>query len=347
MNDNVLFVNRDRAVIREFLNAMQDYTFEVDTADSGLEAAALLKKKVYKVVITGMNLSVYDGTKLIAYLNKYCPKTACIVYTTRIDLAQLHLLVNKREVFRIFLKPVNYRGDFYHAIQDGFTYYDVKEAAGEERKALEAKTSIVADIAEGSIRLPAERLDWSQVKRLLYPILRWTVQEFDSNLSKEEQRVLVEYEQSILDYYLKEDYEACLSLEALKARVYKEFIKDSRKQEIEIRVNRTPVNPDLGFYEKMHFIIWLLVRQIAAVSLTYKIVIDMDFQIPFHAKFQIHGKVGRKALEACMADEFCQKCGSVIFHTVESIADRCRQEVSEDTISYSVALKTEYRKRNV
>ena len=109
MKNNLLFVNQNREIIREFLDAMKEYSFEINTASSSAEVAAFLKKKKYKLVITGMNLSGLNGSKLIAYLNQYCPQTVCIVYTRRLELAHLKLLVNDRKVFRIFQKPADFR----------------------------------------------------------------------------------------------------------------------------------------------------------------------------------------------------------------------------------------------
>ena len=124
MEDNLLFANNRKEFIQEFLAAMEgmDCNFQIDTASSGLEAAKLLKKKRYKVVVTGMNLSTFGGAKLIAYLNQYSPYTTCIVYTRRMEPAYLKLLVNELKVFRIFQKPADYE-KLYAAIQEGFGIY--------------------------------------------------------------------------------------------------------------------------------------------------------------------------------------------------------------------------------
>jgi len=60
MKNNLLFINQNQELIQEFQEAMNLYMiespFEIDTADNGLDAALLLKKKNYKVVITGLGL---------------------------------------------------------------------------------------------------------------------------------------------------------------------------------------------------------------------------------------------------------------------------------------------------
>ena len=49
MKNNLLFINQNQELIQEFQEAMNLYMiespFEIDTADNGLDAALLLKKK--------------------------------------------------------------------------------------------------------------------------------------------------------------------------------------------------------------------------------------------------------------------------------------------------------------
>ncbi|WP_075721344.1 response regulator [Roseburia sp. 499] len=343
MKDSVLFVNRDQAEIKEFLNAMQDYTFEIDTADSGLEAAVLLRKKSYKVVITGMNLSTYDGMKLLAYLNGHCPYTACIVYTTRIDLAQLRVLVNQREVFRIFLKPVNYRGDFYNAIKDGFAYYDIREAEMEEQKILEQKQRNREDTEVQEVESP-DKIEWNQMKSFIRSLVPLSVENFDISLSEEERQILTTYEQTILDYYLQEEYEACDSLEMLKARIKQEFVLNEQQQVV-IETNQKLVNSKPGFYEQLHFMIWLLLTQIAEISDTYSVKIEMDFQIPFRPMIRIQASTSREEWKRYKEKKICRERTKVVTSIMESFAERYKMEITEDSIIYQVQMRTEERKK--
>ena len=110
MENNLLFVNQNRDIIRQFVDVMREYDFAIDTADNGRDAVAFLKRRQYKVMITGMDLTQVDGSKLIAYLNKVYPQTVCIVYTRRLELAHLKLLVNERRVFRIFENTADFGG---------------------------------------------------------------------------------------------------------------------------------------------------------------------------------------------------------------------------------------------
>ena len=132
MDRKILFISKYPEIVQEFLEAMKGKEVEIDTASNGIEAAAKLKKNVYQVVVTGLSLDGYNGEQLITYLNKNCPNTVCIIYTTTISPAQLHFFINEREVFRVFLRPVDFHGEFFLALEEAFEYYDVRVKNSEE-----------------------------------------------------------------------------------------------------------------------------------------------------------------------------------------------------------------------
>ena len=139
MENNLLFVNQNHDIIRQFVGVMREYDFAIDTADNGRDAVAFLKRRQYKVMITGMDLTQVDGSKLIAYLNKFYPQTVCIVYTRRLELAHLKLLVNERRVFRIFENTADFGGEIYTAIMYAFEQYDMQHKETQKRLILEQK----------------------------------------------------------------------------------------------------------------------------------------------------------------------------------------------------------------
>ena len=132
MEKRLLFISKYKDIIQEFLDAMKDKDIEIETADNGLDAAALLKKNEYQIVVTGLTMDGYNGEQLISYINRAHPNTVCIIYTTTISAAQLHFFINKRDVFRVFLRPVNFRAEFFEALEEAFEYYAVKVKNSEE-----------------------------------------------------------------------------------------------------------------------------------------------------------------------------------------------------------------------
>lgn len=156
MNRRLLFISKYPEIVKEFLDAMGGKELEIDTAANGIDAAAKLKKKEYQVVVTGLSLDGYNGEQLITYLNKNYPNTVCIIYTTAISPAQLHFFINERNVFRVFLRPVNFHKEFFQALEEAFEYSEIrvkeKEEESERRADLEEKKKKMAEL-ERKLRL--------------------------------------------------------------------------------------------------------------------------------------------------------------------------------------------------
>lgn len=150
MSRRLLFISKYPDIISEFVDAMGGKEIEIDAASNGIEAAAKLKKKEYQVIVTGLSMDGYNGEQIITYLNKEFPHTVCIIYTTNISPAQLHFFINERNVFRVFLRPVNFRTEFSQALEEAFEYYDIrvkdKEEAAERKQELEKKKKAIVAI---------------------------------------------------------------------------------------------------------------------------------------------------------------------------------------------------------
>lgn len=334
VKDNLLFVSRDPAVIQEFLDAVKDYEFEADTADSGQQAAKMLQEKKYKVVITGMNLSSFDGNKLIAWLNEKYPETICIVYTTRVDLAQLRLLVNERNVFRIFLKPANYHGDFYHAVMDGFAYYDILAAQKEKQDLLEKKReNAVHTITEMEEAARVGEEERQKLEQFLFPLIQLSIQEFGPEIPKKEIRELLIQEEKIMKFYLRKNYKPCHSIEEIQKRLQQEFIGVPEKQRICLSVKKSPGKMKPGFFESLHFLLWLVMHQIAEISGEYSMGIEIDFSSPAKTAVRMEGTIPKGALERYREQPggtFLLKMTGII---ADNMSDQCRWEFCDGQIS--------------
>ncbi|MEG0961980.1 MAG: response regulator [Lachnospiraceae bacterium] len=338
MNDNVLFINRDKSVIQEFLDAMQDYKFEIDTVDSGLEAAALIKRKRYKVVITGMSLSTFDGNKLIMYLNEHYPETVCIVYTIRVDLAQLRLLVNERNVFRIFLRPANYRGDFYNALKDGFTYFDMKEAEKIKQELLEQKKeNAVVNISE----MEAVFISWEEEKELfaqfLFPLVRLTVEEYGPELTKARMQYLLNYEEEILSYGLKKDSKPCGNLEEMEVWIQKEFKGEHR--EIVIQAEDVQGDIDAGFYENVYLVIWLLLKRFEMFSPEYKVTAQIQSFNQNKSVVIVTAVFPYAGWEHTENEKIFQMLSKVTENVIENVSKDTTRVIEGNEVQYRVELR--------
>lgn len=206
MNRKILFISKYPKIIQEFLEAMSSKDVEIDTASNGVEAAAKLKKNVYQVVVTGLSLDGYNGEQLITYLNKACPNTVCIIYTTTISPAQLHFFINEREVFRVFLRPVDFHGEFFLALEEAFEYYDVRvknsEEAVEESAREELRKQEVKKIVK---KLHRQNQTLEAMKRYVKRQLDFTLCEYADHVDAELVQQMRELEYQTVDVCLAKE----------------------------------------------------------------------------------------------------------------------------------------------
>lgn len=124
MDNRILFVNKRPGLIEEFVSAMSEFDFTVDSTTNAVEALKFLEKAEYKVVVTGLIMEGMDGVQLISKINQDYPSIACVVLTTRMNVGQLAYLVNQLDVYRMYLRPVDLKGQFAEMLLDALLYYD-------------------------------------------------------------------------------------------------------------------------------------------------------------------------------------------------------------------------------
>ena len=119
-------------------------------AQNGTDAMELLKQKEYQILVTDLNLDGYNGDKILSYVNQKFPDTICMLYTNSISAVQLGFYLNKRDVFRVFLRPVNFRQEFMQALEEAYELYDLKkhdrDSRQERLKQLEDNRKAIAEI---------------------------------------------------------------------------------------------------------------------------------------------------------------------------------------------------------
>ncbi len=183
MSRKLLFISKYPDIIQEFLVAMDGKGVEIDIASNGIEAASLLKKNVYQVVVTGLSLDGYNGEQIITYLNKNFPNTVCIIYTTTISPAQLHFFINERSVFRVFLRPVDFNKEFYAALEEAFEYYDVRVANEQDEASrggeIEQKEKDIVKIRE---RMASQKRMWRGTDSYMKRLTAFSLKEYADRL---------------------------------------------------------------------------------------------------------------------------------------------------------------------
>lgn len=205
MDRKLLFISKYPDIIQGFLTAMAEKEIEIDVASNGIEAAAKIKKNRYQVVVTGISLDGYNGEQIITYLNKEFPNTVCIIYTTAISPTQLHFFINERNVYRVFLHPVDFRQKFFAALEDAFEYYDVQianqigDACGEES---EAEAQKCKEIYE---RLALQKKMRKYANHYMKRMTQMTLQAYTDTFDAEQKKILQGAEWKVIDLCLGEE----------------------------------------------------------------------------------------------------------------------------------------------
>ena len=208
MTRNLLFISKYKEFNEEFLDAMRDKNIAIDTAQTGIEAVALLKKREYQVIVTGIVLDGYNGEQLITYINKAFPNTVCIICTKAISAAQLHFFVNKRNVFRVFLRPLDIETEFMEALEEAYEYYGVKVKDREEqvrqeklRETYQNNITKMNQKIENDAYLRHKMADY--IKRLAM----LTLKEYATDISEEGQKRLKSFEMGMVELCCRGGYQ--------------------------------------------------------------------------------------------------------------------------------------------
>lgn len=154
-------------------------------------------------MITGMDLTQVDGSKLIAYLNKFYPQTVCIVYTRRLELAHLKLLVNERRVFRIFENTADFGGEIYTAIMYAFEHYDMQHKETQKRLILEQKLKNGQESLKALKKAALEdKSEREETAVFLHTLFRVYAQNIRILLPRRERQLLFAYEADLISRLL-------------------------------------------------------------------------------------------------------------------------------------------------
>lgn len=200
MRRSLLFISKYPDIIREFLDAMRDKEIEIDTALNGIDAAALLKKKEYQIVVSGLVLDGYNGEQIITYINKTYPNTICIIYTTTISAAQFQFFTNKRDVFRIFLRPVNFRMEFFQALEEAFEYYEIRVRTSEKEEEMRQKfQKYRSSVVELERKLEHQKNAKKRIDGYMKRLAGDSLKEYAGRLAPEGRNQLLKLETEVID----------------------------------------------------------------------------------------------------------------------------------------------------
>ena len=135
MDKQILFINHDEAQLQMLSEIAKENNWVFDCASNGVDAAILLKQHGYQLVVTGMQLSGYDGEKIITFINHSFPDTPIIVYTEILTAAQLFFLYNDRKIWRTLLYTTMPSALLSDVFSDALLQYGCQKLARENNLA--------------------------------------------------------------------------------------------------------------------------------------------------------------------------------------------------------------------
>lgn len=107
MEDSILIVDDEPSVISSLRRVLNDDSFRIYTANSGLEGLNILKDHKIKVVISDEKMPGMSGTEFLAAVKELFPETVRIMLTGHASLDAAMKAVNSGEIYRFFAKPWN------------------------------------------------------------------------------------------------------------------------------------------------------------------------------------------------------------------------------------------------
>lgn len=107
-----------------------------------------------------------------------------MLYTNSISAVQLGFYLNKRDVFRVFLRPVNFRQEFMQALEEAYEFYDLKKRDRDSRqerlKQLEGNRKAIAEIEK---IIENQNESWKDFEVFAERLLGFTMERYGRNLN--------------------------------------------------------------------------------------------------------------------------------------------------------------------
>ena len=166
MNNSILIVDDEPAVLSALKRALADEPFTVHTAESGTEGLGIIKGTQIKLVISDEKMPGMSGSEFLSAVKKLFPDTIRIMLTGHASIESAMKAVNQGEIYRFFSKPWD-EYELKLSIRSALEKYDLEAENREllktvKRQACELKqieksypgiTSLNKD-AEGNLIIP-------------------------------------------------------------------------------------------------------------------------------------------------------------------------------------------------
>jgi len=154
---NVLFVDDEVQVLRSLRRGLREEPYQCFFANSGREALEIMEKESFALIVSDMRMPGMTGLQLLQQVQESYPEVVCIILSGYTQLQQILTTINQIDIFKFITKPWRLEEEFKAIIQQGLTYYKMKEGNLALRKSLEAKNQAYQNIL-GKIDATTERV---------------------------------------------------------------------------------------------------------------------------------------------------------------------------------------------
>lgn len=346
MEKKLLFINHREEEIQAFTEAMQQNQIIVDTADNGIDAALLIKKNTYGVIILDMNLKGYDGEQLIKFLNQVYPNTVCIVYTVALTQGQLSFLVNKRNIFHVFLSPAKFKEEFLPMIEEGFMVYEINSVNAQEECELEEKyQERERELIEKSKILDQQKKETQLFLEFSRRVVEETLRIFGKGIEEKEKRIILAYEKGILKKAQEVLNDSCHGFEDMEQMLRKEYIENYPKRELHFNAPQyVPGQLGKSFYESIYTVLWGLLKYFSAISEVYTLSIRIEFETSSQAVIMLIITLPTGTWERYKENQISEQYKHLTQYVAESLMDSYMRVINDDLVSYRMELDLEKKK---
>jgi DNA-binding NtrC family response regulator len=105
MEDSILIVDDEPDVISAIKRSLMEETYDIHTANSGVEGLKILKGHKIKLVISDEMMPGMSGTEFLSAVKNIFPATIRIMLTGHASIQAAMKAVNNGEIYRFFSKP--------------------------------------------------------------------------------------------------------------------------------------------------------------------------------------------------------------------------------------------------
>ena len=274
MGNKILFVNKRPGLIEEFVEAMASFEWGIDTATNGADALKLLERTEYKVVVTGLIMEEMDGVQLISKINQNYPSVACVVLTTKMNVAQLAYLINQLDVYRIYLRPVDLKGRFAEMLMDALSYYDHRKQYFQKQLVLQSGLENSEEQATKLTRkVQSSKNAASLFEKLFIPIVYFSGKEA-RNLPEEYLDKRDYFAQKLLHQFIEIDKNDIDDLDAGFQLIY-DMSKQFKNGSVSCEQRGNGTYQKI-VYQKLLFAVWILQLRAAGTKQPYHLKVECD-----------------------------------------------------------------------